>query len=184
MKEIINKINELLTKKEYIVIAIDGMAASGKTTMANQLSGLYDCNIIHCDDFFLPLEKRNKERLNEIGGNIDYERMYDEVICNLNKDINYRPYNCGIMDYDKELILKRKKVTIIEGSYSLHPYFKKYYDLSIYLSIDEKKQKERILKRNGAILYNRFINEWIPMENKYREESDILKNVDIILNVI
>lgn len=184
MKKIINKINELLSKKEYIVIAIDGMAASGKTTMANELSKLYDINIIHCDDFFLPPKKRSMERLNEVGGNIDYERMYDEVICNLNENIEYQPFNCSIMDYNEIIKLKRKRITVVEGSYSLHPYFKKYYDLSIYLLMDEQLQINRILNRNGEALLNRFINEWIPMENRYRDELNILKNVDIILNVI
>lgn len=185
MDRIINKINELLKDKKYIVIAIDGMAASGKTTLANELSKQYDLNIIHCDDFFLPFNKRSKVRLSEPGGNIDYERMYEEVIANLNNsEIKYKPFNCNIMDYDKEISLSKKRITIIEGSYSLHPYFKDYYDLSIYLKIDEKLQKERIIKRNGAILFNRFINEWIPMENRYKEEFDILNKVDIIMNVI
>lgn len=184
MKKIINRINELLNKKEYIVIAIDGMAASGKTTMANELLKLYDLNIIHCDDFFLPPNKRSKERLNEVGGNIDYERMYDEVISNLDGNIEYQPFDCSIMDYNEKIKLKRKRITIIEGSYSLHPYFKKYYDLSIYLIIDEQLQINRILNRNGENLLNRFINEWIPMENKYNEELEIVKIADYVINVV
>ena len=41
-----NKINQLLKEKENIVIVIDGMSNSGKTTLANQLTSIYDANLI------------------------------------------------------------------------------------------------------------------------------------------
>ena len=59
----IEQIKQLLKEKEYVVIAIDGCAASGKTTLAKKLSNMFSASVIHMDDFFLPLEKRTEERV-------------------------------------------------------------------------------------------------------------------------
>ena len=61
------------------IIAIDGRAASGKSTLAQQLGELLDADVIHMDDFFLPPSLRTKERLSEPGGNVHYERFAEEV---------------------------------------------------------------------------------------------------------
>ena len=41
-----------------------------------------------------------------------------------------------------------KKLNIIEGSYSMHPYFKNPYQLRVFLNISPKDQMENIKKRN------------------------------------
>lgn len=57
MKNIINKIDELLKEKEFVIVAIDGCAASGKTTLAKKLQLHYNCEIVKMDHFFLPPQK-------------------------------------------------------------------------------------------------------------------------------
>ena len=46
-----------------VVIAVDGMAASGKTTLAGLLAQRLDAAVVHMDDFFLPQGFRTPERL-------------------------------------------------------------------------------------------------------------------------
>ena len=171
------------SKKEIITIAIDGMTGSGKTTLAEELAKIYNSPIIHADDFFLPLELRTEERLNEPGGNIHYEKMKKEVIDNLkgakiNDIIKYKPFICKIQNYGEEKNLKLNRVNIIEGSYCLNPYFGKYYDISIFLKINEKSQIERLTKRCPQMI-NNFINKWIPLEKKYHEAYKVYENCDI-----
>lgn len=181
-KKIINEINKLIENNKNIVITIDGMAASGKTTLANYLKERFSARLIHADDFFLPVSKKTKERLNTPGGNIDYEKMKEDVIEHLKEDIKYLKYDCNSNSFNQLVELKNNQVTIIEGSYSLHPYFGKYYDLAIFLQIDSELQKERILKRNGEFLLAKFKNEWIPMENKYFSFYKIKEKADFIIN--
>ena len=83
MKQIINRIDELLNKQEQIIITIDGCAASGKSTLAKELQPVYNAEVIHMDDFFLPFDLRTKERLDEPGGNIHYERFSDALVVNV-----------------------------------------------------------------------------------------------------
>ncbi len=175
------KIKELLEKKEFVIVSIDGCAASGKTTLAEKLKEQFCCSIIHMDDFFLPLEKRTIDRLNEPGGNIDYERFYDEVIKNLGSDINYGVFDCSVMKINNYQHVPKCKLLIIEGSYALHPYFGKYYDLSIFLDIDYDIQVDRIRKRNGEKMLKMFVDKWIKFEEEYHNKYNIKSIVDIYL---
>lgn len=171
--------------KNHIVISIDGNSASGKSTLAENLANLLNAETVHCDDFFLPQEMRSEERLNEVGGNIHYERLKEEVIDKLRKPavISYKAYNCQNGDF-KNKFLMNKKVIIVEGAYSSHPYFENYADFKIFLKIDEETQRERILKRNGEEMLKRFTNEWIPKENKYFNEFKIEEKADIIIRSV
>lgn len=182
MKNIINKIEELLKNKEFVVVAIEGCAAAGKSTLAENLKQYFDCEVVKMDHFFLPLQKRTNERLNTPGGNIDYERFKEEVINNLGNSFFYRIFNCSKMQLDGDVYIKKNKLLIIEGSYSLHPFFGKYYDLSIFVDIDYEKQLERILIRDGEVLLQNFIDKWIKYEEKYFSFYNIKQIADIYLD--
>ena len=171
METIRKKIDELLTQKDMVIVAIDGKCTSGKTTLASQLAEIYDCNVFHMDDFFLRPEQRTPERFAEVGGNVDYERFCEEVLFPLKsgKTFSYRPFDCSTFTLAASVTVTPKKLNIIEGTYSHHPYFGNPYDLKILLTVDEETQRQRILER-PAFLHKRFFEEWIPMENQYFNE--------------
>jgi uridine kinase len=177
-------IDKLMAEQEQIVVAIDGDCAAGKTTLAGLLAQVYECNIIHIDHFFLRPEQRTAERLATPGGNIDYERFADEVLAKLKTDehFSYRPFNCMTRNFDAPIPLSRKQLTIIEGSYSQHPELVGYYDLKVFLTVPADIQLERILKRNGEIMLERFKSEWIPMEKQYAKVLKIPEQSDISIN--
>ena len=182
METIRKKIDELLTQKDMVVVAIDGKCTSGKTTLAAQLAEIYDCNVFHMDDFFLRPEQRTPERFAEIGGNVDYERFREEVLLPLNsgKAFSYRPFDCSTFTLAPPVVVAPKKLNIIEGTYSHHPYFGNPYDLKILLTVNEENQRQRILER-PAFLHKRFFEEWIPMENRYFRGFDIPDRCDILV---
>ena len=168
LESVIKQIDDLLTQKDTVIVAIDGKCTSGKTTLASKLAELYDCNVFHMDDFFLRPEQRTPERFAEVGGNVDYERFQEEVLLPLksSKTFSYRPFDCSTFTLSDPVIVTPKRLNIIEGTYSHHPYFGNPYDLKILLTIDEEAQRRRILDR-PEFLHKRFFQEWIPMENRY-----------------
>ena len=183
MIEVIKKqIDDLLCQRNQVIVAIDGSCTSGKTTLATCLSEIYDCNVFHMDDFFLRPEQRTQERYAEVGGNVDYERFREEVLLPLKsgKPFSYRPFDCSTFTLSDPVTVTPRKLNIIEGSYSHHPYFGDPYDLKILLTIPPELQQQRILQR-PAFLHKRFFEEWIPMENRYFEEFEISDKCDIIL---
>ena len=168
MDSILEKIDTLLTEQDHILIAIDGKCTSGKTTLATKLAEIYDCNVFHMDDFFLRPEQRTPERFAEIGGNVDYERFQEEVLLPLKtgQPFSYRPFDCKSFTLADPINVTPKKLNIIEGTYSQHPYFGEAYDLKILLDVDEEPQRQRILNR-PVHLHKQFFEKWIPMENRY-----------------
>ena len=161
-------IDILLAQKDLVLVAIEGKCTSGKTTLATALARIYDCNLFHMDDFFLRPEQRTPERFAQIGGNVDYERFTEEVLLPLKTGLpfSYRPFDCSTFTLAQPVAVTPKKLSIIEGTYSLHPYFNDPYDLKILLTVSEDLQRQRVLQR-PAFLHDRFFQQWIPMENRY-----------------
>ena len=167
------KQNISLSTETPYVIAIDGMCASGKTTLGQLLQEHFpESNLFHMDDFFLQPHQRTEERLAEIGGNVDYERFLSEVLQHINDQhgLTYQKFDCKTQTFGSTLHIPWKPIVIIEGAYSQHPYFGDIYSTRIFCEISRDKQIERIQKRNGTQKLERFLNEWIPKELAYFEK--------------
>lgn len=182
-KKVYEAISSALQKSDNIVIAIEGPCTSGKTTLANELSEYFECNLIHIDDFFLPFDKRTAERMNEVGGNIDYERFYSEVVQNLKSEspFTYGKFSCSNGKISEYITVTQKPLTIVEGVYSMHPFFGNIYDLKIFLNINDETQMQRLLKRSPEKI-QKFIDLWIPMENEYFNKFKIKNSCDLVID--
>ena len=180
MNTLINKINELLSEKDCLIISIDGRCAAGKTTFADILQKKIDCNVFHGDDFFLRPEQRTQERMSQAGENIDYERLISEVIIPLkNGEIfSYRPFDCHTMDFKSEINAAPKKINIIEGAYCCNKHLYDYADIHVFMDIDTETQRKRIIDRNGENA-ELFFTKWIPMEEKYFKSFNIKNKCEI-----
>lgn len=178
------RIDRLCAEKNQVIVAIEGGSASGKTTLAAQLDKIYDINLFHMDDFFLQKHQRTPERFAEPGGNVDRERFLEEVLEPLqrNNPFTYRVFDCSVMDLGELVQVQPKQLNIVEGAYSTHPSLASAYDLSVFLRIDPDAQAARILERNGPIMQQRFLNEWIPLEKAYFEATGLPARCDLILS--
>lgn len=159
----------------FTIFALEGKCASGKTTITSQLK---DVTIIDVDDFFLHKDLKTEKRLNEVGGNIDYE-LYEQCLKQIkpNSKITYKIFDCSSQQYKFKTVSIKNKV-ILSGVYSYHPKVRKYINKVCYLLVNENIQMERIKQRK---LYDKFINEWIPLENKYFDSYDFIENADILI---
>jgi len=182
-----NAIDLILAKiKDYpkrCIFAIDGPSGAGKTTLAAQLSKVIDCNIIHTDDFFL----QEGQEMPLLDINLDTIRLEKEVLSKLNAyaPITYNKYNCATGKFIPVAITP-KSITIIEGCYSTSPNLSQYYNFFVFIDITRKIQLERIKNRDSN-KYERFVSEWIPLEDKYfgryelRNESK--KEPNLLINL-
>lgn len=173
-------IDRLLNEREYVRIAIDGRCGAGKTTLAELLQRVYGANLFHMDDYFLPFARKTPDRLTEPGGNVDYERFREEIAGTpKGAEIVWRKFDCGTQTLGEAVHAAPNRLTIVEGSYALHPALRDAYDLKVFLDIDPRRQSERILERSGAEMHSRFVNEWIPLENRYFEGMNIRGLADL-----
>ena len=163
-------IDRALGSKPRMLLAIEGGSASGKSTLAELLTGIYpDAALFHADDYFLRPEQRTPERFAQPGGNMDRERLEAEILAPLSRggDVVYRPFDCKTMSLSEPRRSRAARLNIVEGSYSLHPAMEPYYDLSVFLEISPESQRRRVLERNGPEWGQMFFDRWIPLENTY-----------------
>lgn len=183
VQAVIERIERVYTERERVFVAIDGPCTSGKTTLATVLQRRFGGNVLHMDDFFLRPKQRTPERFAEPGGNVDRERFEDEVLAPLaaGKIAQYRPWDCHTGDFAASHNVEPARLTIVEGSYSMHPALRGYYDLMICLTIDSGEQLRRLEARNPRML-QRFIDEWIPLENRYFASTETRTAADMIVD--
>lgn len=183
MKSAIDRVERLLAEGRCAFVAIDGPCASGKTVFAASLHERFGGNVLHMDDFFLRPEQRTPERFVEPGGNVDRERFEAEVLKPLaaGKAVRYRPWDCHTGDFATSRSVEPAALTVVEGSYSMHPALRGYYDLTMCLIVDPSERLRRLEARNPRML-QRFIDEWIPLENRYFESTNTQGSADLLVD--
>ena len=183
MKSAIDRVERLLAEGRCAFVAIDGPCASGKSVFAASLHERFGGNVLHMDDFFLRPEQRTPERFAEPGGNVDRERFEAEVLKPLaaGKAVRYRPWDCHTGDFATSRSVEPAALTVVEGSYSMHPALRGYYDLTMCLIVDPSERLRRLEARNPRML-QRFIDEWIPLENRYFESTNTQGSADLLVD--
>lgn len=160
------------------LVGMDGMCGSGKTTLANRLGQILEIPVVHMDDYYLPFSQREADWKNICAGNMDLCRLEREVLLPLSRGQAVRTfrYNCR---QDKMVKDNREAASfaIVEGTYSLHPRVRSYFELTFFLSVADRLQKSRLEAREGTN-YQNFLELWIPMEKHYFQELDPMKNAD------
>lgn len=158
-----------LPDKPCTTIAIDGMCASGKSTLAERLAMILDAPAAHMDHFFTPHPQKTPERLAQPGGNADVERFCEEFLTPYltQGHVSYRPYDCHADAFAEPIDVPAARYAIIEGTYCLHPLTGRPYDVQVFTYTGPSTQQERILMRDGEEMLERFITTWIPLEMAY-----------------
>ena len=158
---------------EYLAVAIDGNCCAGKTTLAKILADFFDAAVIHIDDYFLPNEKYTEELQDEIGGNIDIERLKKDVLDN--DEIVINKFDCKNQSYHFEKYMAKKGIIIIEGTFSMLEPISRYIDYSVVLTISSSDQKVRLQERETPESMVAFETKWLPQERKYLNLLDFSK---------
>lgn len=177
------KIQEILEKKEFAVISIDGRCGSGKTGLAEVIERIFPCRCLHMDDYYLPMEKRAPDWETAVAGNMDIERFLKEALlpAREGKPICYRPFSCREGRLMEAVTMEPCPLTVVDGSYSQHPRLAGYYDLKFFVSCSKEAQAERLRCREGDY-YEAFVRRWIPMEERYYKAFDIESGSDAIID--
>ncbi len=170
-------------RKSPLLVAIDGRTGAGKTTLAKYLRARFSCNLFHMDDFYLQGYQRTPERLREVGGNVDYERFREEVLIPVlrGETVHYQPFNYLTMDFDLSYArrIPPKRLNLIEGTYSMHPYFGDPYDLRIFMDVEYAVQLRNVIDREGTAELDDYIDKWIPKTDRYLERFGIEERCEI-----
>lgn len=170
--KVLQKVGEIIMDNPKAIIAIDGMCCSGKTYLSKIISSIYDVEVIHSDDFYLPKGKREFDWFDRIGGNMNLSYLKEALI-----QKEYQPFDCRSQAYGLTVKLQDKPL-IVEGTYSL--LIDDIYDFKIFLTCDDIVQLDRLKKREEDI--KGFTDIWLVKERAYFDKLDINNNKVMIVN--
>ncbi|MBQ9165900.1 MAG: uridine kinase [Oscillospiraceae bacterium] len=165
---VLSSVWHLLSEKETAVISIDGRCGSGKTMLSALFARVFPCNVLHIDDYYLPLAQRIPDWAETPCANMDLERFLQEAVlpAREGKTVVYRPYSCQRGEYLPARVMPPRPLTVVEGSYSQHPSLAGSYDRKIFLTCRKDEQRRRLQAREGEY-FSMFENRWIPLEERY-----------------
>lgn len=182
--EAIALIEARLGKQERLIVALDGMSCSGKTTWAGALAQHFSGSVVHMDDFFLPRDQFTEEMQALPGGNMDQARFQAEVLAPLTAGVGfaYTPFSCQEQSLLPEKVPVSGRLVVVEGAYALLPAWDKYYDLALFLQVSAEEQQGRLLLRNGARGMVAFLKRWIPREESYFATCHVRTRCDAVVD--
>ena len=182
--EAVALIEGLLTEKERVVVALDGMSCSGKSTWAAELAEQFSGAVVHMDDFFLSRDRFTEEMQALPGGNMARARFQEEVLKPLaaGGGFAYRAFSCQRQSLLPDPVPVTGRLLIVEGAYALLPDWGPYYDLALFMQVSQEEQQGRLLLRNGAKGMAPFLVRWIPREEAYFAACDVQARCDEVVD--
>jgi uridine kinase len=136
-------------------VGIDGVTASGKSTVADALSALLERPVLRVtiDDFHRPPPQE------------------------------YYPSSFDFVRF-REHVLSLEETVIGDGVFLHHPELRDLWQLSIFLSVDRETARERGIARDASWMANareRYATRYVPGETRYLEEVDPEALADVVL---
>ena len=195
--------NILSIKRSHPVrVCIDGVDASGKTTLADALAvelGKHKSVIrVSIDGFHNPKEIRyQKGRNSPLGYYMDttnYEAFINTVLKPLGPNGNLK-YKTEVFDFIKNsevesstLEADKNSILLMDGVFLLRPELVDHWDLKIFIDVDFKITVERASKRDGYYLgeeneiTEKYQQRYVPGQKIYFEKAKPKEKADIIIN--
>ena len=139
-----NLLSEIASIKPGEVIAIDGPAGSGKTTLANQLKlDISAIEIIHLDDLYQGWQDAFSQRLTD--------SVIHQILIPISQkiDFSYEIYDWKNNRFNKSDTVPANKIYLLDGVTSGQSQFRPYLSKIIWLNISDEIGLSRVLSRDG-----------------------------------
>jgi len=179
---IFNEIRKSWIDKKTRIIAIDGYGGSGKSMLADELISRDSAiSVVHFDDFYKPDNNCDPyPRLPKF----DWQRLEKQVLKPLHKNINskYQRFNWHTEKLDDWINISIGGIIIIEGVYTMNSKLLKYYDYKIWVDCPLETRLIRAKERDGGIMMDKWLNEWIPAEDNYIKIEKPYLSADLVID--
>jgi len=165
-----NLLNELRPVSLGKIIAIDGPAGSGKTTLANRLQAdIANLEIIHLDDLYHGWTDAFSARLTA--------STINQILIPISNgnDFNYEIYDWKSNKFYKSKMIKAGKIYLLEGVGAGQREFREYFSKIIWLNISDEVGLARVINRDGAEILSQM--QEFQKAQKLHFASELTENV-------
>jgi uridine kinase len=182
-----------------VLVAVDGLDAAGKTTLASELStslrqeGSYVIEA-SIDGFHNPRDIRYKRGRDDPEGyyrdSFDLEALKKHLLVPLK--VGCMRYSTQVFDYTVDKTVESTKnqaeqgsILVFDGVFTHRPELRCYWNYSIYLYIDEDECLRRGAARNPddpEEARRRYKVRYLAGQKIYHDESNPMKHASIIID--
>lgn len=159
------------------ILAIDGPAGAGKTTLSENLQrGLarhYSSTIIHMDDLYEGWNRALSPSLSEKLLTITNSHKKLE-------EISLARYDWGSESFAEPELIPARPLLILEGVGCGQRSIRNQLTALIWIDIDEQIGLERVLHRDGTAIEEEM-QKWLRAQQQHFMEEDTKKAADFIL---
>jgi uridine kinase len=153
------KYQDLLTNLKKIksnspkVFAIDGVAGSGKTTLASKLQlDIPGSQVVHMDDLYHGWKDPLSQDLSK--------RVYGEILNPFlqGSEVTYKKFNWHQNVFDETIKIPPTKTLFLEGVGAGQSAFRKVLSRIIWVEFDAASGFERVIARDGEVVKTQMLN--------------------------
>jgi len=166
---------------DLVVVGIDGCGGAGKSTYARAIAGAL---VIEFDDFYRPSATRLETGDPDIGGNFEWRRLRDQVLLPLRRgeEARYQRYDWGADAMAEWRAVAPSGIVIVEGNYSTRDELRDLYDYRIWVEAPREIRLARGLERGGIDTRERWLEEWMPEEERYLAAQEPWRFADLVID--
>lgn len=169
---------DLCKPAQHPIIAIDGPAGAGKTTLADHLSAAlsvrYKVGIIHMDDLYNGWVDAFDHHISDALTSIVASHRKGEKA-------SIARYNWGKGIYAPAEDFPRSDLLILEGVGSMQSVIRESLTASIWLDIDRNDGLARVLQRDGE-QNSEEMSQWLLLQEDYFIREGCENSADFVLS--
>ncbi|WP_336205652.1 uridine kinase family protein [Nonomuraea sp. LPB2021202275-12-8] len=155
------------------LVAVDGPAGSGKTTLAGRLAAALDCQVIHSDDFPVPWDE---------GPATWFAALDRQVLQPLGQGRPgaFRRYDWVRAAYAERVVVPLAPALIVEGVGTARASAAPLLAYTIWVEAPEDLRLRRVLARDGAELEPRW-RAWFDAERAWFDADGTRARADEVI---
>ena len=175
--ELIAALIDLCNQKSYPVIAIDGPAGAGKTTLAHEiflaLSTKMSVNVVHMDDLYDGWDNALTDDLTKILCYLSAQH-HSQLPTKLSR------YNWANSSFDPAEEIAPVDLLILEGVGSGDKSLQDQFAALIWIDIDPEIGVQRVIERDGPGVRIQM-QKWLGTQQQYFSQHSTREKADFIL---
>lgn len=176
--QLINALTEITSAVDQPIIAIDGPAGAGKTTLAQTISLALSLHmsttVIHMDELYPGWEKA-------LGVELTETLTWLTQSHKAKKPLKYSSFNWAINQFNASHVVDSTQLLILEGVGSAQRPIEGSLVTSIWLDLDPQIGFQRVIERDGAII-TAEMTKWLAMQEQHFAADQTKERCEFLLS--
>lgn len=187
LRRVLERVRALRDRATPALLAIDGLAGAGKSTLADALlAHLDDVSVVRLDNFYRPaggeVELAPEQRLDCY---FDWQRLRDQALTPLARGevARFEPLDWvtdGPLPEPREV--EPASLVVVEGVFALLPALRDAYALTIFVDTPPRERRKRLEERGPLKSdWDEWYSAWSETEDWYVEHHRPWQHTDLVV---